>query len=99
MLAEIEVGESMRDVAWRTGCTFAILLLLALLGSGTLIEAPNPAAAPLPTGEGAWGAAYAAGLPTPEAGGNLSTEHEGALPPGPTADERQPVARIRRLAR
>ena len=77
----------MHELTWRTGCTFTILVLLVLLGSGRLINGPNPAAAPLPAGEGMPAAGWGAGPSTPHAGDALPAGRGEASPPGITADQ------------
>ncbi len=75
----------MHDVTWRTGCTFAILALLVLLGSGRLLGASDPAAGPLATGEGTRGPSYEAPPSPAESGDNRPVEDRATLPARTTA--------------
>jgi hypothetical protein len=80
----------MYDVIWRTGCTFTILLLLVLLGSGRPHESPNAAATSTPGGEGTRSAIYGAGTATPEAAAATLAGHEGEPAPDHPAEGVEP---------
>lgn len=89
----------MLDVTWRTGCTFTILLLLVLLGSGALLQGSYPAPGPSGGGDGTWSAGHGAGLSTPEPGDGLpagtaeASTLSASVDQGPATGVRIPVAR------
>jgi hypothetical protein len=82
----------MNDVTWRTGCTFTILALLLLLGSGRLLEGPSQAPTPLPTGEDTSSESYRTVPAPPEVGTALPTGRGGASAPGATAKAPRPAS-------
>jgi hypothetical protein len=99
MLIETEMGESMYDVIWRTGCTFTILVLLVLLGSGRPLETPNAVPTPSSGGEGTRSAIYEAGAAAQGAAFTAPAGHEEESGPCALKETRQPAARAGHPAR
>jgi hypothetical protein len=93
MLIETEMGESMYDVIWRTGCTFTILVLLVLLGSGRPLETPKAVPTASPGGEGTRTAIYDADAAAPGAASATLAGHEEQSGAGAVKETRQPAAR------